>query len=68
MIMADGFGGGIFGLAVAFGVVVYRLRLPMYAGVRRRLLLMLGAKLAADLTVGVSIAISGGLRCEFARG
>jgi len=25
MIMADGFGGGIFGLVAAFGVVVYQL-------------------------------------------
>ncbi len=47
-----GASGGIFGLVAAFGVAVYRLRLPMYAGVRRRLLLMLGVMLAVDLTVG----------------
>ena len=47
-----GASGGIFGLVAAFGVAVYRLRLPMYSAVRRRLLWMLGLMLAADLIIG----------------
>jgi membrane associated rhomboid family serine protease len=47
-----GASGGIFGLVAAFAVSVYRLRSPLYMTARRRLLLILGLMLAADLTVG----------------
>jgi membrane associated rhomboid family serine protease len=47
-----GASGGIFGLIGAFGVGVYRLRSPMLATARRRLLTLLALLLSADLTVG----------------
>jgi membrane associated rhomboid family serine protease len=47
-----GASGGIFGLIAAFGVGVYRLRSPMHATARRRLVTLLAMLLAADLTIG----------------
>ena len=47
-----GASGGIFGLIAAFAVSVYRLRSPVLLAARRRLLLLLGVMLTADLTIG----------------
>lgn len=50
--VAVGASGGIFGLVGAFAVAVYRLDAPMYASVRRRLLLMLTLMVSADFSIG----------------
>jgi membrane associated rhomboid family serine protease len=47
-----GASGGIFGLIAAFAVSVYQLRSPVLLAARRRLLLLLGLMLTADLTIG----------------
>ncbi len=47
-----GASGGIFGLIAAFGVGVYRLRSPVHAAARRRLLTLLAMLVIADLSVG----------------
>ena len=48
-----GASGGIFGLVAAFGVAVYRLRAPVPAAVRRRLLWLIGAMVAGDFVIGM---------------
>ena len=50
--VAVGASGGIFGLVGAFVVAVYRLDGPMYAALRRRLLLLLALMVAVDLSIG----------------
>jgi rhomboid protease GluP len=50
--VAVGASGGIFGLVGAFAVAVYRLDSPMYASVRRRLLLMLALMVSVDFSIG----------------
>ncbi len=50
--VAVGASGGIFGLVGAFAAAVYRLDAPMYASVRRRLLLMLALMVSADFSIG----------------
>ena len=50
--VAVGASGGIFGLVGAFAVAVYRLDGPMYAAIRRRLLLLLALMVAVDLSIG----------------
>ena len=47
-----GASGGIFGLVAAFGVAAYRLRAPVPAAVRRRLLWLTAAMVAADFVIG----------------
>jgi len=47
-----GASGGIFGLIAAFAVGVFRLHSPVLLAARRRLLLILGLMLTADLTIG----------------
>jgi membrane associated rhomboid family serine protease len=47
-----GASGGIFGLVAAFGVVLYRLRAPLYASVRRRMLMILAGAVVIDFTIG----------------
>ena len=47
-----GASGGIFGLVAAFGVAAYRLRAPVPAAVRRRLLGLTAAMVAADFVIG----------------
>ena len=47
-----GASGGIFGLVAAFGVAAYRLRAPVPAAVRRRLLWLIGAMVAGDFVIG----------------
>ena len=46
-----GASGGIFGVIGAFAVATYRLDSPLYAPLRRRLLWLLAAMVAADLTI-----------------
>jgi len=50
--VAIGASSGVFGLLGAFGVAVWRLDAPIYATVRRRLLVMLGLMTATDLLIG----------------
>jgi len=50
--VAIGASGGIFAVIGAFGVGVWRLRSPMYIGLRRRLLLILMLMVASDFTIG----------------
>ena len=50
--VAVGASGGIFGLVGAFAVAVYRLDGPMYAVMRRRLLLLLALMVAVDFSIG----------------
>ncbi len=50
--LAVGASGGIFGVIGAFAVAVYRLKEPMYAPMKRRLLLVLALLVAADFTIG----------------
>ena len=47
-----GASGGIFGVVAAFGVALYRLRSPLYATVRRRMLLVLAGAVLIDFTIG----------------
>jgi membrane associated rhomboid family serine protease len=47
-----GASGGIFAVLGAFVVAVFQLRSPIYAAVRRRLLVLLAVMIAADLTIG----------------
>ena len=47
-----GASGGIFGLVAAFGVAVYRLRAPVPAAIRRRLLWLMGAMVTGDFIIG----------------
>jgi membrane associated rhomboid family serine protease len=47
-----GASGGIFGVVAGFAVALYRLRTPIYAAARRRLLMVLGLMLMVDLTIG----------------
>ena len=47
-----GASGGIFGLVAAFGVAAYWLQPPVPAAVRRRLLWMIAAMVAADFVIG----------------
>ena len=50
--VAIGASGGIFGVIGAFAVGVWRLRLPMYFALRRRLLWLVVLMVAADFTIG----------------
>ena len=50
--VAIGASGGIFGVIGAFAVAVWRLRSPMYHGLRRRLLVVLALMVATDFTIG----------------
>jgi rhomboid protease GluP len=50
--LSVGASGGVFALLGAFGVAVGRVRLPIYTGLRRRLLVLLAVMVAADLTIG----------------
>lgn len=50
--VAVGASGGIFGVVGAYAVAVYRLDGPMYAGVRKRLLLLLTLMVAGDFSIG----------------
>ena len=55
-----GASGGIFGLVAAFGVAAYRLRAPVPAAVRRRLLWLTVALVAADFVSGaVELQVDG---------
>ena len=47
-----GASGGIFGIIGAFAVAAYRLRAPMHASARQRLLALMALMVAADLTIG----------------
>ena len=47
-----GASGGIFGVIGAFAVATYRLRSPMYATVRQRLLGLIVLAVASDITIG----------------
>jgi membrane associated rhomboid family serine protease len=47
-----GASGGINGLIAAFGVTVYRLKAPIHPSLRKRLLVVLGLMLAADMVIG----------------
>jgi rhomboid protease GluP len=46
-----GASGGIFGVIAAFAVAVYHLESPMYAPMRRRLLMLIALMVAVDLTI-----------------
>jgi membrane associated rhomboid family serine protease len=50
--VAVGASGGIFGLVGGFAVAAYRLDGPMYAAMRRRLLLLLALMVAVDFSIG----------------
>jgi membrane associated rhomboid family serine protease len=50
--LAIGASGGIFGVIGAFAVAIWRLKEPMYAPLKRRLLLLLALVVTADLTIG----------------
>jgi rhomboid protease GluP len=47
-----GASGGIFAVLGAFLVAVFQLRSPIYAAVRRRLLVLLAMMIVGDLTIG----------------
>jgi len=46
-----GASGGIFGVIGAFAVAAYHLEGPMYAPMRRRLLMLIALMVAVDLTI-----------------
>ncbi len=47
-----GASGGVFALLGAFGVLMYRLDVPLYARYRRQLLLLLTLMVSVDLSIG----------------
>jgi membrane associated rhomboid family serine protease len=46
-----GASSGVFGVIAAFAVAAYHLEVPLYASMRRRLLLLIALMVAADLTI-----------------
>jgi membrane associated rhomboid family serine protease len=47
-----GASGGVFALVGAFGVAVWRLRFPLLADTRRRLLVVLAVMVGVDFMIG----------------